>query len=77
MKIAKRWIGPIPRTCNGCQDTIVKSFSDIKTRTGRWGIFCDDCVPRWSIGREQHYGTGLGQRYEVDPDTGWFVKTAG
>jgi len=39
-------------------------------------LFCDNCVPAFSIGKTQHYGEGLGQRYERQDD-GRFLKTLG
>lgn len=77
------WMGdkpPILR-CDGCGQRITgDAFSDIKTNRGPWGCFCDDCLPIYSIGKQVHYGTGLGQRYEKttleDGKVEW-VKTQG
>ena len=66
------WIGDVGR-CNGCQRHLnkEKSISDIRTWEGPWGLFCDNCVPAYSIGKTQHYGVGLGQRYEKQADGRW------
>jgi len=71
------WTGK-PGKCDGCGKALIKekSFSDIKTFNGPWGLFCDNCVPAFSIGKTQHYGEGLGQRYERQDD-GRFLKTLG
>jgi hypothetical protein len=63
----KIWYGTKPPAlqCDGCHKSITgDAFSDVKTRGGPWGCFCDSCLPRWSIGQKIYYGTGLGQRYE-------------
>jgi hypothetical protein len=71
----KELLGAAPRLCQRCGTGILNSFSDIKTHNGRWAFVCDDCVPKWSIARRNHYGLGIGQRWERDKGR-WF-KTAG
>jgi hypothetical protein len=55
-------IGKPPAKCQGCETRIVDVFNDIKTWSG-WRFTCDDCVPKYSIAKTGHYGTGLGQRW--------------
>lgn len=70
------WVGNVGK-CDGCNRDLrkMKAISDIKTYTGQWGLFCDDCVPGHSIGKTQHYGMGLGQRYEIQADNRWLKVT--
>ena len=60
----KIWFGPVPSECQSCGEPIDRSFSDVKTAFGPWGIVCDYCVPLVTR-RSRVYGVGLGQKYEV------------
>jgi len=70
----KKWLGH-PGECNGCYKTFTTAFSDVRTIHGSWGNFCDECLPRYAIGRPRCYGTGLGQRYERQGEQ--WIKTQG
>lgn len=70
------WTGKAPAKCDICGQRIGASFTDGKTSRGPWGIMCDPCLPRASIARTNHWGTGIGQHYERQND-GRYLKTAG
>jgi hypothetical protein len=70
----KTWMGD-PGECDCCKSPFTTAFSDIRTKFGSWGNFCDGCLPSYAIGRKAQYGTGLGQRYEKQGKQ--WVKTQG
>jgi len=62
-----------PKKCDGCSKQFNQedAISDIRTWSGQWGYFCEDCVPRWSFDPHNPYGMGMGQRYVYSND-GWY-----
>ncbi len=65
---AKRWIGPKPKECDVCQESLIAGWFDCKTKMGPWGNLCPACFERFGVG----VGDGLGQAYDADG-----VKIAG
>ena len=59
--MTKKWISPVPTSCQICEQPITESFIDGRLRgTGSWAIMCPDCHSDHGIG----IGTGRGQLYE-------------
>lgn len=68
----KAWLGPVPKVCDLCAEPLVEVFYDAQVR-GRWGCFCQLCQDQL----QRPLGPGKGQRYEYDPTSGRWPKTAG
>lgn len=56
-----------PKECDLCCAAITTKFVDGKTVIGSWASMCITCHDRRGVG----LGTGLGQRYEKQPDGRW------
>lgn len=68
------WTGEPPRKCDLCKQPITAEFVDGRVRGGSaWANMCPGCHSRSGAG----IGTGLGQRYVLNPKTSVFEKVAG
>jgi hypothetical protein len=68
-----RWLSEPPVACDLCHKSITGTFVDGATRpTGIWGFMCPSCFATDGYG----LGTGVGQKYELQPDGVW-LKTGG
>ena len=72
---AKRWLGPIPISCDTCYSPIKEVFYDAKTKQGPWACMCATCQKN-GPGLNK-LGLGLGQEYTQSPVTGQWLKTGG
>lgn len=75
MSQPKYWIGRI-RDTDDFGVPIENIFYDAKTIRGPWAIMAPASFERHRITRDGSLGTGLGQRYERQPDGRW-LKTGG
>lgn len=66
----KTYVGA-PSTCNVCSGAFKGVMYDARTQSGRWANLCTGCFHAYGSG----LGTGLGQRYVLEPE-GW-IKVAG
>lgn len=64
-----------PKSCDLCSSPITTEFSDcvVPRAGGRWGNLCPPCADAQDVS----YGTGLGQRYELNEADGKFHKVQG
>jgi len=62
-----------PSECQLCHEAITDSFIDGRTIQGPWGYMCLRCHREHGVG----LGTGKGQMYEKQAETGNFIKTQG
>jgi len=71
----KIWYGSSPERCQlcGCSLLEEKIFYDAKSLVGPWAIMCLNCFNDKGLG----VGTGLGQVYEREKESGEWVKVAG
>ena len=70
----KQWMGPAPKTCQLCDETLVDKFVDgVINILGQWACMCPDCHSRSGRG----LGAGKGQLYTFDPATSCWIKTEG
>lgn len=75
-KQPRYWHGKAPKTCELTSAPITNVFIDGKTRRGPWRIMCPEAWTKYGITADGSFGTGIGQRYEKQPDGKW-LKTAG
>jgi len=61
------WCGPSPDKCQISNKPITDTFIDGATTLGGWAIMHPDAYVQHGRG----LGTGLGQRYERQPDGRW------
>lgn len=67
------WQGSTPRCDIGNGHKLNGTFFDARIPAYRqWGLLCPACAERFGI----KLGTGLGQKYERQPDGRW-LKTEG
>ncbi len=64
------WMGETK--CDVCHHECGKELYDAKTKFGGWATLCQSCYIAMGVG----IGTGLGQKYEKQPD-GKYVKVKG
>lgn len=68
------WVGLVPPK-DDFGDPIVDEFIDGKTKYGPWACMT---LASWGVHGVGHpLGTGVGQRYKRDPDSGHWVKVEG
>jgi hypothetical protein len=72
-KRRKVWMSDPPDKCQMCEKPIGDIFIDGRTSLGPWANMCQSCHRRKGVG----LGTGKGQKYQRDPQTGEFVKIEG
>lgn len=67
------WIGSQIKGCQTCGIPLKNIFIDGRTRGGSWAIMCEECHSIMGVG----LGVGRGQKYQLDEETGEWVKVEG
>ena len=71
MKKQTAWSGA--HNCDICGKVCENTLYDARTGFGAWGTMCEECFRKLGTG----LGTGSGQKYQLNQNSGLFEKKAG